>query len=60
MEVAWLHPRNSLTLITFTRDEAKWLHQPHFNALVVDLEIERHLVKQNLIENKSSMEIFFA
>ena len=36
--------------ISFTNDEAKRLQQSHFDALVIDLEIERHLVMRNLID----------
>ena len=53
------HPRNSPVPITFTEDEGKRLHHPHFDALVIDVEIERHEVMRNLIDNDSSMEILF-
>ena len=43
-------PNNNLVPITFTEDEAKWLSQPHNDALVVDLEISKHKVMRNLID----------
>ena len=54
------HPRNSPVLITFIEDEAKRLHQPHFDALVVDLEIKRYQVMRNLIDNEIFGDIIFA
>ena len=54
------HPRNSLVPITFTKDEGKRLHHPHFDALVVDVEIKRHKVMRNLIDNGSLADIIFA
>ena len=41
-------------------DEAKTLHHPHFDASIVDLEIERYKVTRNLIDNGSSADIIFA
>ena len=37
IEVARSQPRNSLMPNTFIEDEAKWLHHPYFDTLVVDL-----------------------
>ena len=54
------HPRNSPVPIIFTEDEGKRLNHPHFDALVVDLEIEKHKVMRNLIDNGSSVDIIFA
>ena len=54
------HLRNSPVPITFTEDEGKRLHHPHFNALVIDLEIKKHKVMRNLIDNGSSADIIFA
>ena len=45
--------------ITFTEDEAKRLSQPHFDALVVDLEIEKYRVMRNLIDGGGSTDIIF-
>ena len=59
-ETAQSHPRNSLISITFIEDEAKRLHHSYFDALVVDLEIKRHRVMQNLIDNGSSTNIIFS
>ena len=54
------HPHNSLVPITLTKDEAKQLHHPHFDALVINLEIKRLEVMRNLIDNGSSADIIFA
>ncbi|KAL5573156.1 hypothetical protein UlMin_022753 [Ulmus minor] len=51
---------NSPVPITFTEDEGKRLHHPHFDALVINLEIEKHKVMRNLIDNGSSADIIFA
>ena len=60
IEASQAHLRNSPVLITFTEDEGKRLHHPHWDALVVDLEIEKHKVTRNLIDNGSSANIIFA
>ena len=59
-EASRAHPRNSPVPITFTKDEGKQLHHPHWDSLVVDLEIEKHKVMRNLIDNGSSADIIFA
>ena len=38
-EASRAHPRNSPVPITFTEDEGKRLHHPHWDALVINLEI---------------------
>lgn len=60
IEASWAHRRNSPVPITFTEDETKRLHHLHFNALVVDLEVEKQQMKRNLIDNESSVDIIFA
>ena len=42
-----LYLRNSPVSITFTKDEAKRFHHLHFDALIVDLEVERHKMMRN-------------
>ena len=59
IEASRAHPRNSPIPITFTEDEAKRLYHPHFGALVVHPEIERHKVMRNLVDNRNSADIFF-
>ena len=59
-EASRAHPRNSPVSITFTEDEGKRLHHPHFDPLVINLEIEKHKVMRNLIDNGSSADIIFA
>ena len=59
-EASRAHPRNSPVPIIFTEDEGKRLHHPHFDALVVYLEIKKHKVMRNLIDNGSSADIIFA
>ena len=59
-EASRAHLRNSPILITFTEDEGKRLHHPKFDALVIDVEIERHKVMRNLINNGSLADINFA
>lgn len=59
-EASRAHPRNSPILITFMEDKAKRIHHPYFDVLVVNLEIERHKFKRNLIDNRSSDDIIFA
>ena len=46
--------------ITLTEDEVKRLHHPHFDALVMDLEVERYKIMRNLIDNGSLADILFA
>ena len=53
------HPRNSLVLITFIEDEGKRLHHPHWDALVINLEIKKHKVMRNLIDNGNTADIIF-
>ena len=59
-EASQAHLRNSPIPITFTEDEGKRLHHPHWDALVINLEIEKHKVMRNLIDNGSSADIIFA
>ena len=59
-EASQAYRRNSPVSITFTEDKAKRLHHPHFDALVVDLKVERHNTMRNLIDNGSSANILFA
>ena len=58
-EAAKSYPNNDLVPITFTKDEAKRLSQPHGDALVVELEIAKHKVMRNLIDGGSSADILF-
>ena len=59
-EASRAHPRSSPVPITFTKDEGKRLHHLHFDVLVVDLEIKKHKVMRNLIDNGSSANIIFS
>ena len=60
IESSQAHLRNSPVPITFTEDKGKRLHHPHFDALVIDVEIKRHKVMRNLIDNGSSADIIFS
>ena len=53
------YPGNASISITFTQDEAKRLSQPHYDALVLNLEIAKHQVMRNLIDGGSSKNIIF-
>ena len=59
-EASWAYPQNSPIPITFIEDEGKRLHHPYFDTLVVDLEIKKHKVIRNMINNESSTYILFA
>ena len=58
-EAAKSYPSNNPISINFTEDEAKRLAQPHFDVLVLDLEIAKHWVMQNLIDGGSSADVMF-
>ena len=49
---------DSLT-ISFLEEDARWLHHPHDDALVINLSIVGFNTRQVLVDNESSMDIIY-
>ena len=45
--------------IVFTDEDARWLHHPHDNAIVITLVITNYMTKRVLIDNGSSTDILY-
>lgn len=52
-------PRLSDKEIIFTKEDARGVHFPHDDALVVTTVIGNHIVCQILVDNGSSMDILY-
>uniref|UniRef100_A0A2N9GHQ1 Reverse transcriptase/retrotransposon-derived protein RNase H-like domain-containing protein n=1 Tax=Fagus sylvatica TaxID=28930 RepID=A0A2N9GHQ1_FAGSY len=56
-------PRKNLKLddqmVTFSEDDARGIHQPHDDALVVTMTIAGFITRQVLIDNESSADIIY-
>ena len=52
-------PRLDDIPIIFTEEDARRIHHPHDDALVVTLEIVRYATRQVLIDNGSSVDIIY-
>jgi hypothetical protein len=46
-------------VITFSEDDARGIHQPHDNALVVTMTIAGFITRQLLVDNGSSVDIIY-
>ncbi len=46
-------------IITFSEDDARGIHQPHDNALVVTMTIASFITRRVLIDNRSSADIIY-
>ena len=46
-------------VITFNEDDARGIHQPHDNALVVTMTIAGFITRQVLVDNGSSTDIIY-
>jgi hypothetical protein len=46
-------------IITFSENDARGIHQPHDNALVVTMTIVSFLTRRVLIDNGSSVDIIY-
>jgi hypothetical protein len=46
-------------VITFSEDNARGIHQPHDDALVITMTIVRFITKRVLIDNESSVDIIY-
>jgi len=45
--------------ISFTEDDAQWLHHPHDDALVINLSIVDFNTRRELVDNGSSVDILY-
>ena len=45
--------------ISFTEEDAQWLHHPHNDALVINLSIVNFNTRQELVDNGSSVDILY-
>ena len=51
--------KGEATEITFTEEDAKWIHHPHNNALVVNIRIGSMNVHRVFIDNGSSVNVLY-
>ena len=52
-------PRIDNPIIGFSEDDARRLHHPHYDALVVSLQIGDYNMHQVLVDNGSSVDILY-
>lgn len=45
--------------IIFTKKDAKRLHHPHDNAIVITLTISNYTIRRVLVDNESSIDILY-
>ena len=51
--------REDESLITFTDEDARWLHHPHNDAIVITLTIANYTTRRVSIDNGSSTDILY-
>ena len=58
-----VHPTRGITreplYIVFTEVDAKWVHHPHFHALVITVKMANNIVYRMLVVNDSATNILF-
>ena len=51
--------RRELEDIVFTKVDARWVHHPHFNALVITSQIANSNVHQLMVDDGSATDILY-
>ena len=46
-------------VINFIEKDARWVHHPHDDALVINLTIANHNTRRVLVDNRSSVDILY-